>query len=167
MPAQTKSELLDVTRREFAKLDSALDGVRRGEPLVKDDDGVSIKDVVAHRAHWLELFFGWYADGRAERPVHFPAEGYKWTELDAYNAALRRTQRRLGWAKARADLRGAHERLIAFVSARTEAELYGAPMKGANNAWTTGRWAEAAGPSHYRSATKYVRARLRALRGTG
>jgi len=30
-------------------------------------------------------------------------------------------------------------------------------MQGANNDWTTGRWAEAAGPSHYRSAAKFIR----------
>lgn len=30
-------------------------------------------------------------------------------------------------------------------------------MTGANNDWAPGRWAVAAGPSHYRSAAKFVR----------
>jgi len=41
-----------------------------------------------------------------------------------------------------------------------EAELYGGPMPGGTG-WTTGRYAEAAGPSHYRSAAKFLRAALR------
>ncbi len=57
-----------------------------------------------------------------------------------------------------------HLRLMAFIGDRSNDALYGAPMKGANNAWTTGRWAEASGASHYRSAAKAVRAQLKAMK---
>jgi hypothetical protein len=40
-------------------------------------------------------------------------------------------------------------------------------MKGGGNKWTTGRWAEASGASHYRSAAKYVRACLKARDASG
>jgi len=50
-----------------------------------------------------------------------------------------------------------HAKLCAFIDNLSEAALYGVAMKGAKNNWTTGRWAEAAGPSHYRSAAKYMR----------
>jgi hypothetical protein len=59
-------------------------------------------------------------------------------------------------------LRDTNANLIDFIDAHSDADLYGGPMKGANNHWTTGRWAEAAGASHYRSAAKYVRAAIRA-----
>lgn len=55
----------------------------------------------------------------------------------------------------------AHHKLMKFLTESSNDNLYGGPMKGANNAWTPGRWAEAAGPSHYRSAAKYTRSRLR------
>ncbi len=164
MPATTKEKLLDVTAREFLKLETLLDDVRRSEALAKDDDDVSIKDVVAHRAHWVDLFFGWYEDGQAGREVFFPAKGYKWSELKRYNADLRARQGRVSWSKAREALRVAHHRLLLFISESSDKTLYSGPMKGAQNAWTPGRWAEAAGPSHYRSAGKYIRARLRVLR---
>ena len=163
MPAMTRNELIDVTEKEYRKLESLLAGVRRAEALAKDDEGISIKDIVAHRAHWIDLFFGWYEDGLAGKEVFFPAQGYKWNQLKQYNADLRAKQQRMSWPKARAALQESHNRLSAFIEASTDELLYGGPMQGANNNWTPGRWAEAAGPSHYRSASKFIRARLRDL----
>lgn len=162
MAASNKQELLDVARKEFTKLDKLLDEVDPQAALVKDDDDVSIKDIVGHRGHWIGLFLGWYHDGLAGQEVYFPAEGYKWNDLKRYNADLRSSQAGLGWSAARTMLREANDRLIAFVEQKSDDDLYGGPMAGANNNWTPGRWAEAAGPSHYRSAAKYVRARRRA-----
>jgi hypothetical protein len=163
MPAATtKEQLTELTSKEFGKLDHLLEGIDERTALAKDDDDTSIKDVVAHRADWIRLFLGWYHDGLAGKTVHFPAEGYKWNELKRYNADLRVRQADLGWEEAHALLRGAHADLSDFLAAHSDEDLYRAPMAGANNDWTPGRWAEAAGPSHYRSAGRYVRRRLRA-----
>lgn len=161
MAATTGDELLAVTTKEFAKLEKLLDTVSEDAALAKDDDDTSIKDIIGHRAHWIDLFLGWYQDGLDGKRVFFPAEGYKWNDLKRYNADLREAQARVGWPEACTMLRRSHGQLVRFIEGRSERELYGGPMAGANNQWTPGRWAEAAGPSHYRSATKYIRARLR------
>lgn len=164
MPAATtRAELLSVAQKEFDKLEAQLAWVEEPAAMAKDAGDTSIKDVVGHRAHWIELFLGWYADGQAGKPVFFPAKGYKWNELKRYNADLRAHQAGLGWKAACALLRTNHRRLVRFIEECPTETLYGGPMKGANNKWTPGRWAEAAGPSHYRSATKYIRARLKAM----
>lgn len=164
MPAATsKTELLDVTTKEFAKLERLIDGLDPSTTTVPDDEDTSIKDVIAHRAHWIGLFLGWYHAGAAGEEVHFPAEGYRWNELKRYNADLRARQRELGWDDARRQLVDAHGELLEFLDGHTDDELYGGPMAGARNDWTPGRWAEAAGASHYRSAGRYIRARLREL----
>ena len=161
MPAKNKSELMKITQRDFDKLLATTAGVSPALSLQKDTDGTSIKDVIAHRAHWIDLFLGWHAAGQAGKSPAFPAEGYKWNDLKRYNADLRRHQSHLGWEEARALLQDAHDRLSAFLESQNDNALYGAPMKGAKNDWTTGRWAEASGASHYRSAAKYIRARIR------
>jgi hypothetical protein len=92
--------------------------------------------------------------------VFFPAEGYKWNDLKRYNAQLRVDQAHLSWADARPLLANATENLMAFLYSQPNDVLYGGPMQGANNAWTVGRWAEASGPGHFRSARKYTRQRL-------
>lgn len=163
MAAKNKTELLEVSRKEFAKLKKLTELLSGQTAMQKDDEDASIKDVIAHRAHWIGLFLGWYADGMAGKTVYFPAKGYKWNDLKHYNAELRIQQSALGWDHASNLLRKRYEQFIDFIENHSEEQLYGGPMKGANNKWTPGRWAEAAGPSHFRSAAKYVRSRSKAL----
>lgn len=163
MPAASKTALIEVCEKEYAKLEKVLGVVDAADALIKDGDDTSIKDVVAHRGHWIGLFLGWYADGMAGKAVHFPALGYKWNDLKRYNADLRSQQSDLDWAAALALFRKNAGLLLAFMQEASETDLYGGQMKGTNNKWTPGRWAEAAGPSHYRSATKYIRQRLKAM----
>ncbi len=166
MPAATnKADLRTITEKEFAKLEALLDSVAVSARLAPDSkaDGTTLKDIVGHRAAWIDLFVGWYEQGQAGQPVDIPAPGYKWNQLKQFNADLRQKQASLGWDAARALLRDNHARLLDFIDRHDDAALYGAPMPGGGNAWPAGRWAEAAGPAHYRSAAKYIRARLRAL----
>jgi hypothetical protein len=163
MPAATsKTEIIAVTEKEWAKLIALLDQVDDALATRPFEDGITIKDTVAHRAHWTHLFLGWYADGQAGRDVHFPAKGYKWNQLKAYNADLRAAKSGLSWTEARTDLDASHAALMDFYATHSDEDLYSGPMKGANNAWTPGRWSESAGASHYRSAAKWIRACLRA-----
>lgn len=161
MAAKTKSELIAITTKEFEKLDKLCATIDAQTAMKKREEDTSIKDVIAHRAHWITLFLGWYADGLAGKIVYFPAEGYKWNDLKRYNADLRARQADLDWPQAQALLRDQYQTLLAFMENSTEDALYGGPMQGAKNAWTPGRWAEAAGPSHFRSAAKFLRACLR------
>ncbi|MBM7066279.1 ClbS/DfsB family four-helix bundle protein [Actibacterium sp. 188UL27-1] len=160
--ATTKSELLTITHKEFARLDQLIGDLSEETALAGADDETSIKDTIGHRAHWITLFLGWYADGQAGRTVHIPAEGYKWSELKAYNAAVREMQADLPWASVVTLLRRNHAKLIDFITGLSQMELYGAVMVG-NDKWTTGRYAEAAGASHYRSARKYITSCLKEL----
>lgn len=158
--ANNKADLIAVTIKEFAKLQALLAQLPPEFALLKEDD-ISIKDVLAHRAHWIDLFLGWHADVQAGRHVHIPAIGYKWNQLADYNAALRVRQMDMGWDAAWGVLRRAHAALGDFLDDTSDLALYGAPVKGTGSKWSTGRFAEAAGASHYRSASKYIRARLR------
>lgn len=163
MAAKSKTELLETTKREFEKLIALITPLEADGALQKVDEDASIKDVIAHRAQWIDLFLGWYTDGLAGHIVYFPAEGYKWSDLKRYNADLRQAQSNLDWAEAVEMLNANHNKLVAFIKGCGDADLYAWPMKGANNAWKPGRWAEAAGASHFRSASKFVRATLRKL----
>lgn len=163
MAAQDKSELLDVTQKEFSKLQLLIEKVSDEVASAKDSDDTSIRDIIAHRAHWIDLFLGWYADGVAGKKVFFPAKGYKWNDLKRYNAMLREKHSHMSCIDAQTSLLHSYERLVEFIETKSNDTLYDGPMKGANNHWTPGRWAEAAGPSHFRSAAKYVRATLKNL----
>ena len=161
MAATCKTELLDISNKEFGKLAKLVDSIDPDKALEKDEYDTSIKDVIAHRAHWIELFLGWFVDGVAGQKVYFPAEGYKWNDLKRYNSDLRKSQHEMSWTTVIEALKKNYTKLTDFIECHSEHELYGGPMMGANNQWTPGRWAEAAGPSHFRSASKYVRSELK------
>jgi len=164
MAATNKKDLGDISQKEYKKLQTLLTEIDTAAALKKRDDDTSIKDVIAHRAHWIDLFWGWYTDGLTGKSVCFPAEGYKWNELKRYNADLKKRQSDLDWPSAIEMLHENYIKLTDLIDNLSEQDLYGGPMKGARNAWTPGRWAEAAGPSHFRSASKYIRSCLKSDR---
>ena len=58
MPAAiNRADLVNVTQKDFAKLTALLDDVDADLAKQPFEDGVSIKDVIGHRAHWTGLFF--------------------------------------------------------------------------------------------------------------
>lgn len=160
MPAATtKADLIAVTEKDWAKLEKLLADVPPDLAGVKDADGTSIKDILTHRAHWIGLFFQWLEEGEA---AQMPDHGVKWNELKPYNAGLREKYAEMPWEEALEWLTNQHAKLLTYMQNTPETDLYGAPMPGGTG-WTTGRYAEASGPSHYRSAAKYIRGRLRDL----
>jgi hypothetical protein len=50
---------------------------------------------------------------------------------------------------------------MAYLEAADDADLYTKHLYSWMNDWSLGRWAEAAGASHYRSAAKTIRKMLR------
>lgn len=66
MPAATcKADLASVTAREYGKLSPLIASIPADQALCKRVDDTSIKDVIGHRAHWIDLFPGWHARGLA------------------------------------------------------------------------------------------------------
>lgn len=167
MPAATtKSQLIETTEKEYAALCKLLDGLSPDLALRGlDETGISARELVGQRGQWIELFFGWYADGQAGKRVHMPARGYKWSETPALNAEIHRAQHGLSWANARALLDGNHARLMQFILRTPDADLYGAGMPGIDHKWTLGRWVEATGAAQYRSARVFLRKGLRRAQG--
>lgn len=161
MPAaRTKQDLQAVLEKEWRIFWRVLDTVPDELRLRKDADDTSIKDILAHRAHWIGLFFQWVREARETGSAAMPDHGVKWNQLKPYNAGLRARYADLDWEEACVRLQDAHGRLSRFIAQASDDALYGTPFQGGTG-WTMGRYAEAAGPSHYRSATKYLRARLR------
>lgn len=158
MPAATtQADLLSAHDTQWQKLETLLDQVPDALAEGKDADDTSIKDIVTHRAHWIGLFFQWLEEGAA---AQMPDHGVKWNGLKAYNAGLRARYADVPWPEARKMLAREAALLRAWIAAQEEGTLYGASMPGGTG-WTRGRYAEAAGPSHFRSAAKYVRARIK------
>ncbi|MCR9121570.1 MAG: ClbS/DfsB family four-helix bundle protein [Phyllobacteriaceae bacterium] len=163
MPAATNAqELLAAFDRDLAKLQKTLDGV--DEAMASRHtaaDAVTIKGVIAHRTHWIGLFFDWYEGGVAGETVETPAPGVKWNQLKAYNAPIYEAANGRPWSELRSEFDAAAARLRAFIAENGDDLLYVKGLYPWMNNWTIGRWAEASGPSHFRSANTHIRKVLR------
>ncbi|MCD1634154.1 ClbS/DfsB family four-helix bundle protein [Martelella mediterranea] len=166
MPAATnKSELLAVFDKDLAKLRKTLDAVDEDtSTLSAPDDAVTVKGIIAHRTHWMGMFHRWYEDGVAGREVFVPAKGYKWNQLKAYNAPVYAKGDETPWPDLLSAFDAACDRLRSFIVARDHHELYTDGVYTWTGRWTLGRYAEATGPSHFRSANSYIRKALKAAR---
>lgn len=166
MPAATnKTDLLAVFDKDLAKLYKTLDGIdetRSG--LSTPDDETTIKGVIAHRTHWMGMFHTWYEGGLAGREVHVPAKGYKWNQLKVYNSTLYAKGDATPWVELLSDFETACAKLRHFIEAQSDADLYTPGAFAWTGKWTLGRFAEASGPSHFRSANTYIRKALRSSR---
>ena len=162
--AHSKSELMKVTAKEWDRIYLLLKDFPEELAVLPDEEGFSVKDVVMHRAHWISLFLRCYHDGWQTIDVLFPKKNYRRSELKRYSLALRQREKDVSWTEALARLDTAHEEFVSLIETLSDAQLYGAPMEGAHNSWSTGRWAEAAGASHLRLASKYVLKRLRDMK---
>lgn len=158
MAATTKADLIAITEKEFEKLQAALEDVDDALALTPHpQDKITIKDTILHRVHWLNLFFKWRNDSEAGKTPAIPAKGYKWNQLKAYNAKIREETQDTPWPSAKDRLKRAHKKFLKLINGLDEKTLYGRNPYDWGNAWTLGRWAESSGPSHYRSAAKYIR----------
>jgi hypothetical protein len=164
MPAaMNKTDLLAVFDKDLAKLRKTLGGLdEQTASLSAPGDSVTLKGILAHRTHWMGLFHQWYEDGLAGRRVHVPAKGYKWNQLKTYNAPLYAKGEETALPDLLSDFESACNRLRAFIETRDDTELYTAGRYAWTGKWTVGRFAEATGPSHFRSANTYIRKALRA-----
>ncbi|MEM9342475.1 MAG: ClbS/DfsB family four-helix bundle protein [Pseudomonadota bacterium] len=163
MPAAAnKHDLLAAFDTELAKLRKTLSGIDEEQSsLSLPDDNTTIKGVIAHRTHWMEKFHRWYQDGVAGRDVHVPAKGYKWNQLKEYNAPVYSRGDKMAWNDLRVEFDDACDKLREFIEGLDDSELYTAGFHGWTGRWTLGRYAEASGPSHFRSANVYIRKVLR------
>ena len=166
MPAATnKSELLAVFDKDLAKLRKTLSEVDEDTSAATvPGDSTTIKGILAHRTHWMGMFHLWYEDGVAGREVFVPAKGYKWNQLKAYNAPLYSRGDKTPWADLVADFDAACAKLRAFIEDHDDHELYASGIHAWTGKWTLGRYAEASGPSHFRSANAYIRKALKTVR---
>ena len=159
MPAATnKADLIVIMLKEHEKLKALLDKLDEATALWHDpEQECSAHEVLAHRAHWIGLFLSWYEDGKAGLEVVTPAPGYKWNQLKAYNAIVYETSHEYSWDGVRECFDRKHGTLMALLESLDDETLYTKHLYPWMNNWTLGRWAEASGSSHYRSAAKVIR----------
>ncbi|MEL6913172.1 MAG: ClbS/DfsB family four-helix bundle protein [Pseudomonadota bacterium] len=163
MPAATnKDDLLSATHAEYRKLLALVERFDAKRAKVSDASGYSAQRIVGHRAAWIDLFFGWCRDADAGITPRMPKAGYLWRNTPELSDEIWAEQRQMTWREIVALLDKKHAAFVEFLEGQDDDALYAKPMSPGLK-WTRGRYAEAVGPAHYRSAAKYMRGLLRVL----
>lgn len=111
----------DLPRERWDAPFPAPDGFGESHPAGRDRD---LQDVLNHLHAWHELLLGWLdAVDRGRRPA-YPAEGYRWAELDVLNLKLRDRYRIRDAAHAWARLQASHAAALGRVSGISEDVLF-------------------------------------------
>lgn len=122
--ARTKAELLSFGENQFDRLIQLISKIDPavGEELIIFDDR-KLTDVIMHLVDWQNLLFGWLETAnRGEKPV-IPGEGYKWSDLPAFNQALYEKSKGKTLAESRALLGQSHKQAMALIQGMTESDL--------------------------------------------
>ena len=159
MPRPTsKIELIATARTCHAALDAFLAAQpQRVLTRPNPDTGWSIKDILAHLTAWEQMCLGWWRAGlRGEKP-NLPAEGYKWSQLPALNAAIWKANHRRRYADVLLDYRASFDEIMATIDGLTNTQLFSREQVDWTGTNTLGAYFVSATSSHYDWALKLAR----------
>lgn len=152
----SKHELIDEITLERRRLDALLDQIpaeAKGEEVA---DGLSVKDILAHRTEWARMMLRWYEEARAGGAPAVPSATYKWNQLAQLNAEIRARFRDVPLPEIEREYRRVHDELAAAVAGMSEEELFTPHHFSFTGTTDLAAYVNSASAAHYRSARKLI-----------
>jgi hypothetical protein len=90
MRLTSKAELIELTRKERASLETKISALSSAEMNYPGCMGIwSVKDILQHLVDWEQRWISWYQAGRRGETVVTPEEGYNWRRMGVLNEKYR------------------------------------------------------------------------------
>lgn len=160
-----KQELLAAIETNYARLALDLRRVSPEQSALKTMDGhakgtlMSVHNLVAYLVGWNELVLKWCERKDQGLAVDFPETGFKWNELGALAAKFYSDYEDVPFSALLSRFETAKNALVALITARTDAELYGVQWY---EKYTLGRMIQFNTSSPYANARGRLRKWLKA-----
>lgn len=160
-----KQELLAAIETNYARLVLDLSRVAPEQSALKTMEGhakgtlMSVHDLVAYLVGWNELVIKWCARRDQGLSVDFPETGFKWNELGKLATKFYRDYEDVPFSELLSRFEAAKNALVALITARTDAELYGVAWY---EKYTLGRMIQFNTSSPYANARGRLRKWLKA-----
>lgn len=165
--ATSKSQLLGEIAHERRRFDELLLSIPADRKLEDVADGLTVKDLLAHRTEWGRMLLRWYDEARAGTDPAVPSAEFKWNQLPALNAQIEARFAGVPLEQIEADFADVHDQLYAVVEAMDEDELFVPHYYPFTGKTTLAAYVTSASSAHYRSASKLIRRWWKAQRATG
>jgi uncharacterized protein (TIGR03083 family) len=122
---QSKAQLLELTRREYAALERALAGLSDRQMTDAPDGGWSVKDLLAHIAAWQQVLLRFHMGGQSFREAAPDiTANYATDDVDTINEAFYRRDKDRPLAEVLDTFRRSHRQTLAAIEGMSEAELF-------------------------------------------
>ena len=154
---QSKQQLIDEILFEQEKLDTLLSEIpdaQKTKPNVVD--GMSVKDILAHRTEWGRMFVRWYTDAKKGKQPDVPTKKHKWNQLKELNAEIYKDNKSVPLVKIEKDFKAMEKKLLNLIQEMKEKELLDKRFYDFTGTSTLAIYACSATASHYRSARRYI-----------
>lgn len=154
---KSKKQLIEEIVVEQDRLDELLSQIP-GKEKVKPEvvDGMSVKDILAHRTQWGKMFIGWYTRAKAGKTPAVPSKEYKWNQLKELNAEIYRVNKSRSLKSVEQDFKRTQKKLYKMIKEMKEKELLEKGYYKFTGASNLAIYAGAATSSHYRSARRHI-----------
>ncbi len=157
---KTKQELLEVSVKNFNKLNTLIDSFSEQDQRADFPEGTmnrNIRDVIAHLHQWNLMTLGWYKVGLTGQKPDMPAKGYTWKMLPDLNRKIWDENRNLELEKARTLLNDSFEELQKVIQKHSDLELFEKKRYKWTGTTSLGAYLVSAASSHYEWAFKLIK----------
>lgn len=124
---KTKDELLELSQRNFKRLNDFIDSFSDKEIKTEFPKGTmnrNIRDVLAHLHHWHEMLLDWYNVGMSGIKPDMPAKGFRWSETPELNKKIWNQYKTTELKKVRSMLNESYIKLQSVIKKHTDEELF-------------------------------------------
>jgi hypothetical protein len=153
----SRQQLLEEVTTERRKLEALLSTVPAEARTEEVTEGLSVKDLLAHRTEWGRMMLSWYTEAKAGGTPAVPSASFKWNQLSELNAEIHARFRDTSLAEIEAEFTRVHDELFDLISQLTDEELFTKKYYPFTGSSDLAAYFNSATAAHYRSAAKLIR----------
>lgn len=157
---KTKEELLNLSQKNFQKLNDFIDSFSAAEQAAEFPEGTmnrNIRDVLAHLHHWHLMMLKWYEVGMQGTKPDMPAKGYTWKTTPDLNRWIWEKYRNEDLGEIRQLLQESFDSLQKVIEKHSNEELFTKKRYKWTGSTSLGSYLVSATSSHYDWAFKLIK----------
>lgn len=148
--------MLDEIVTERGRLDELLSRISAAAKHEEVVDGLTVKDILAHRTEWARMLLSWYEEARAGGTPAVPSADYKWNQLPDLNSEIRARFSDATLHEIEGEYTRVHDLLLQTVTSMSEEELLSSHYYAFTGSTDLAAYVNSASAAHYRSARTHI-----------
>ena len=157
---KNKSELLEMGKENFEKLNSYIDQLTPQQQETEFPEGTinrNIRDILAHMHHWHLMMIEWYKAGMSGKKPEMPAPGYSWKTTPELNKKIWKTYTDIPLKKTRNLFETSFQNVRKIINSHSDKDLFTKKKYPWTGSTSMGSYLVSATSSHYDWGLKLIK----------